>query len=122
MSGECDKCGEHAVDCKCPGCDMARRWDRFYDGIVDHLEKEEAALACGMEGCWCSKPSEPSDQVNHPAHYQGSSMEVIDIIEDFDLDFCLGNAVKYILRASKKGYWEQDLKKAIWYLERAVNG
>lgn len=58
------------------------------------------------------------DPVNHPSHYQGKKFESIDIIEDFDLGFHLGNAIKYILRAGKKGNKVQDLKKAIWYLER----
>ncbi len=58
------------------------------------------------------------DMVNHPPHYQGKKFESIDIIEDFELGFHLGNAIKYILRAGKKGNKIQDLKKAIWYLER----
>lgn len=57
-------------------------------------------------------------KVNHPKHYQGNKFEVIDIIEDFKLDFLLGNSIKYILRAGKKEDLAQDLKKAIWYLER----
>jgi len=60
----------------------------------------------------------PQDLVNHPKHYQGKSLESINVIEDFDLGFHLGNAIKYILRAEKKGNKIQDLKKAIWYLER----
>ena len=59
--------------------------------------------------------------VNHPKHYQGKNLEAIDVIEDFNLNFCLGNAVKYILRAGKKGDWQEDLRKAIWYLRREVN-
>ena len=61
------------------------------------------------------------EMVNHPDHYQGSKMEVIDIIEDYSLGFSLGNAVKYILRADKKGNKKQDLEKAIWYLERELS-
>lgn len=64
------------------------------------------------------------DDVNHPSHYQGATMEVIDIIDDFELDFCMGNAVKYILRAGKKYQdndgFKQDLEKAIWYLKRKI--
>lgn len=61
------------------------------------------------------------EMVNHPSHYQGRKFEVIDIIEDYDLDFCLGNAVKYILRCGKKDESIQELKKAIWYLERKIS-
>ena len=61
------------------------------------------------------------EMVNHPQHYQGNKYEVIDIIEDFDLNFCLGNAIKYILRAGKKGNKNEDIQKAIWYLNRELN-
>lgn len=65
-----------------------------------------------------TKTSHTKEMVNHPSHYQGNKFEVIDIIEDYNLDFCLGNAVKYILRAGKKDDIIQDINKAIWYLER----
>jgi hypothetical protein len=61
-----------------------------------------------------------TDQVNHPSHYQGANLEVINVIEDFKLNFCLGNAIKYILRAEKKGKKNEDLAKAIWYLQREM--
>ena len=58
------------------------------------------------------------EHVNHPTHYQGSRYEAIDVIEDFKLNFCLGNAIKYILRAGKKDDKLKDLQKAMWYLQR----
>jgi hypothetical protein len=61
------------------------------------------------------------DLVNSPSHYQGNKFEVIDIIDDFGLSFNTGNAIKYILRADKKGNQKQDLLKAIWYLEHEIN-
>ena len=61
-----------------------------------------------------------SDLVNHPSHYIGRKFESIDIIEDFNLNFCLGNAIKYILRCQKKGNKKQDLEKAIWYIKREI--
>jgi hypothetical protein len=60
---------------------------------------------------------EASNMVDHPKHYQGNNFEVIDIINDYSLNFELGNAIKYILRADKKGNKKQDLEKAIWYLK-----
>ena len=61
------------------------------------------------------------DPVNHPEHYQKASLAVI--IEPIQLaemyDFCIGNAIKYILRAPYKGNEKQDLEKAKWYLDRA---
>lgn len=60
------------------------------------------------------------DTVNHPSHYKGKGLECIQVIEAFELGFCLGNAIKYILRAGKKGRKDEDLKKAIWYLNREL--
>lgn len=62
-----------------------------------------------------------SNMVDHPQHYQGKNFEVIDIINDYSLNFELGNAIKYILRADKKGNKKQDLEKAIWYLNHELS-
>jgi hypothetical protein len=64
------------------------------------------------------------EMVNHPEHYQfgeNNQYEAIKVIEAWDLDFHLGNTVKYISRAGKKDKELQDLKKALWYLERKIN-
>lgn len=63
---------------------------------------------------------EYGSNVNHPPHYNHGNIEVIDVIEDWDLDFHLGNAIKYIARAEHKGSYKEDIKKAIWYLERKL--
>ena len=71
--------------------------------------------------CTKMKSTESSDAVNHPAHYKLSNgAEVIDITEN--LNFCRGNAVKYICRAGEKDPEKEfeDLRKAIWYLEREL--
>ena len=63
-----------------------------------------------------------SDKVNHPDHYQGQGYEAIDIIEAYKLNFALGSALKYILRAGRKPNEPatDDLCKAIWYLQREL--
>jgi hypothetical protein len=63
-----------------------------------------------------------SEAVNHPAHYGGADnpYEAIKVIEAWGLGFCLGNTVKYISRAGKKGAKIEDLRKAAWYLERQI--
>ena len=63
-----------------------------------------------------------NDAVNHPSHYTDGKIEVIDFIEDKGLGFCLGNAVKYISRAGKKNPEKEieDLKKAVWYINRRI--
>lgn len=64
---------------------------------------------------------EPSN-INHPSHYGGESnpYEAIKVIEAWGLGFNLGNVVKYISRAGKKGNKLEDLKKAQWYLQREI--
>lgn len=63
-----------------------------------------------------------TDNVDHPTHYNSGKIEVIDYIEDQQLGFSLGNAVKYISRAGKKDKTKEaeDLKKAVWYIERRI--
>ncbi len=58
--------------------------------------------------------------IDHPAHYTFSRIEVIDAIEAWGMGFHLGNVVKYVARAGRKGSKLQDLKKARWYLEREI--
>lgn len=64
------------------------------------------------------------ERVNHPDHYGGADnpYEAIRVIEAWGLGFCLGNAVKYIARAGKKGSEAEDIDKAIWYLKRHRDG
>ena len=66
--------------------------------------------------------TEEDDDVDSPAHYHSlvGTMEAIDVIEAYNLNFNLGNAIKYILRSGKKDDEIQDLKKAMWYLKREI--
>lgn len=63
-----------------------------------------------------------AESVNHPSHYGGADnpYEAIKVVEAWGLSFCLGNVVKYISRAGKKGDALEDLKKARWYLDREI--
>ena len=62
-----------------------------------------------------------SDLVNHPPHYTAhpSGVECIEITEH--LNFCIGNAVKYLWRAGLKGDALEDLRKAAWYVQREIS-
>lgn len=70
--------------------------------------------------------SDSKKMVNHPSHYQSENgVEAIDAIRAAlgtkgTLDFCHGNALKYLMRANKKGTYLQDLKKATWYLNYII--
>lgn len=59
--------------------------------------------------------------VDHPDHYiSGRTFEPIDVITSWGLGFCLGNAVKYISRAGRKGPALDDLRKAKWYIDYEI--
>lgn len=62
------------------------------------------------------------DVVNRPAHYNQGTIEVFDFIRDQNLNFALGNTVKYVARAGKKDPTKliEDLEKAMWYLRREI--
>lgn len=60
------------------------------------------------------------DSVNHPKHYTQGKFEVIDVIEDWKLNFHLAQVVKYVGRAGHKDDEVQDLQKAAWYLDRYI--
>jgi hypothetical protein len=62
-----------------------------------------------------------SESVHNPPHYKSGGIEVIDVIEAFDLNFRLANVVKYVLRAGRKGDALEDLEKAAWYLDREID-
>jgi hypothetical protein len=68
--------------------------------------------------------NQEKDMVNNPSHYGGKDnvYEVIKIIEHYNLDFHIGNLVKYVIRAGKKNPEKEleDLKKARFYLDRKI--
>jgi len=61
--------------------------------------------------------------IDHPAHYRkDTGHEAIDVIEAWDLNFNLGNTLKYISRKGRKdpNAYIEDLEKARWYLDREI--
>ena len=64
--------------------------------------------------------AQATETINHPKHYTShpSGVECIQVTEH--MNFCLGNAIKYIWRAGSKGDLLQDLQKARWYLNREI--
>ena len=109
---KCDECLYEYLSKEEDPCNVCR-WkvkDRclaFY-GKLSYFEPKE------------EKNDDEIDMVNHPQHYQ-HGIEPIEFIESHNLNFNLGNAVKYIARAPYKGNEIEDLKKAKWYLEREIN-
>ena len=68
------------------------------------------------------------DIINHPEHYSNGKIETYDFIEQLNLNFALGNVIKYISRSGKKkipgksrnASALEDLKKAQWYLTKEI--
>ena len=74
------------------------------------------ALLCGAKEGFMNA-------IDHPDHYGGkeNTYEAIKVIEAYNLNFSLGNVIKYVLRAGKKNSdTVEDLKKARWYIERQI--
>ena len=69
-----------------------------------------------------AEQSDKPEAVNHPPHYKAGGVETIDFIEAKDLNYRLGNCVKYISRAGRKAGSDpvEDLEKAMWYLSREI--
>lgn len=111
---KCPSCGKDMVNTiggcyNCPYCGM---------GIHDGVHRPSEILHyTGVT----PTVEEIHDDVNHPSHYtEGRKYEPIDVIEDWNLGFNLGNALKYISRAGRKNDIVQDLKKARFYLDREI--
>lgn len=68
--------------------------------------------------------NEKKETIVRPSHYtEGREFEPIHVIRDWDLNFALGNAIKYISRAGRKDPQKtvEDLKKAIYYIQDEIN-
>lgn len=133
-----------SIQCAYEGCHNST-YAKGFSQCLEHYEKLCAAKICTHGRCaapvtsdkWtiCPKHVEAlqaplkstkdipvTDPVNHPAHYTTGKFETIDVIEDMQLPYHLGNVVKYIARAGKKNHTKyiEDLQKARWYLDRYI--
>jgi hypothetical protein len=104
MTVPCVKCSNPTQAILCESC----------------MEKEQLVLRA-FAGAQ-NMASDKKEQVDHPKHYNTGKYEVIDVIEDWQVDFHIGNVIKYVSRAGRKtdDTEIQDLKKALWYLKRKI--
>ena len=108
-------------------------WDRsnnriaskpYVDPYDQPPEDSELRVPCSPYGS--VQPNPPvADPVSAPPHYNTGNIECIDAIEQSMTPhafkgYCKGNALKYIWRMSYKGKPVEDLRKAVWYLERLI--
>ena len=63
---------------------------------------------------------EEKEMVDHPSHYN-QGIETIEYIESWSMNFNTGNVIKYVTRAGYKDNQLEDLKKAMWYLQREID-
>ncbi len=114
----CNRCGYHNPECFC------LPWEKtpILQGKEDMTSESLFEYIMRVSNSKEFKEAAESlkEMVDHPSHYKGKKLEVIDVISDFELNFFLGNAIKYILRAGKKGEKTEDLKKALWYIQREI--
>lgn len=96
-----------SIDEPCNSCSNGSGWQ-----VVNITKIAEPFLIPGTTA--------KADPVNHPQHYTShpSGVECIQITEH--MGFNLGNAVKYIWRADLKADAIEDMKKAVWYIEREL--
>jgi hypothetical protein len=92
------------------------KWVTTNPGLHAHFDRVNAGTFR-----WIEPPLTTASEVSHPHYYGGEDnvYEAIKVIQAHDLNFCLGNAIKYVLRAGKKDSETQlkDLQKAIEYLQ-----
>jgi len=66
------------------------------------------------------KSPQRTEDIYSPPYYTTGSVEPIDVIEDWGLEFHLANVIKYIARCHHKGSMKEDLLKAKYYLDRFI--
>lgn len=94
--------------------------DQVAQVTPERMERIAHALGQPRMRMASAADSQPNDVVNHPSHYKVGGIETIDFIEAKKLDYHLGNVIKYITRADHKGDRMENLRKAQWYLNRAI--
>lgn len=124
----CNSCGvtaNHPIMYMPDGWVVDRSTDpiRHYCGLCVPTVDTNLCTKCGnilfSTDCWCyndkNLQDSERDSVNHPSP---NGIECIQITEH--MNFCIGNAVKYLWRADLKADSIQDLEKARWYIDREI--
>lgn len=99
---------------------------RYFLFHYDFIETEYSFVILSYEYLSNMKDVTKEDKVNHPKHYNSYSFEVVDVIDEVVPNYPasysghIQNAIKYIFRAPFKGTLKEDLKKAVWYLNHAI--
>ena len=89
--------------------------DEYYE-LVDKHMRPKARMQPSREAYAGQK-----DLINSPEHYTAGGIETIDFIEAKEVNYHVGNAIKYLSRAKHKGDYLENIKKAQWYINREVS-
>ena len=116
---DCSECAIRNSDFTCYG---------LYDVFPEVIEKNyEIIFGNKSETKEEKVEKKAEDMVNHPSHYTSGGIECIDAItsalssyEDSVDSWLVGQVIKYLWRAPLKGKYEEDIKKAQFYLNRLV--
>ena len=103
--------------------DFEKRLKEFF--LNNHLADDLYACREDLDEKLKKSDNKKSSNVDHPDHYKSGNIECIDaMLEIYGIsatyDFCLLNAFKYIWRAQQKGKEKEDIQKAVWYLNKAL--
>ena len=93
--------------------------------VFDAKDLDMSKISCTKEELdetSCGVANKTQETVDHPSYYNTGKIEVIDFIDDQQLNFSLGSAIKYISRAGRKDIHKQieDLEKAVWYINHEI--
>lgn len=108
---------------------IRKRKSKLFRAVLETERALKAALSAKStyklaDGSVVKRPEmlPKTDLVNNPAHYTAGGFETLDFIEAKDLNYRLGNVVKYVSRAGKKANSDPviDLEKAAFYLRREI--
>lgn len=102
------------------GCTKALVYQIHRKMRAESDKKVEAAYVEKVGGNPIPNFLQHKDDPINPDHYKRNGIEAVDVIEAFDLNYRLGNVIKYVLRHVGKNGLE-DLKKARWYLDREIS-
>lgn len=117
-NGDISKCD--CVNINCNYCPFSMFNLNDEHPCTERKNKYNYNIAHEYISCNCMEKNQ-IDNVNSPTHYNVGKIEVIEAIEDWKLNFNLGNAIKYIARCEHKENKKQDLEKAKWYIEREIS-
>lgn len=104
-----------------PGDEQQERPDEARLELKRRLGCTASGWGCKVPCGRCVPPGVVADPVNNPPHYKAAGLEAIEVIEAFaGGNYHRGAALKYLLRAGRKGDTATDLRKALWHINREL--